>query len=348
MSENRIPSSAPDLIHLGTNLLAGLNSLGETLGITQVPPATFEFALQDFVACENSFNALRSAKTAASTAWVQGQQALRAWLEVTRSVLAGRFGPRWSGLWVQAGFNDHSTAVPRTAADQLALAQTLALFFTAHPTYEVAGMLVTAARATTLRNTALAAEQALAAAEVNASTQWDTRTTSREALVGLVRTVIAVLKRTLEPLDPRWTTFGLNKPGADTTPGQPADLVVTVDAATGNILAQCAPEPLAHRYRWRMRVVGAESVYRLVARSVPPLALIAPVSAGTQVEILVEAVNAGAQSVASVPVLFTMPGSTTAKAMPVPSAVRRESGNGNGSGHAEGNGNGKGLHLRTT
>ena len=62
MSKNTIPNASYDLIRLGTTMLPGLITYGETLGITQVAPTTFQFALDDFTACQNSFNAFRSAK----------------------------------------------------------------------------------------------------------------------------------------------------------------------------------------------------------------------------------------------------------------------------------------------
>lgn len=324
-------------------MLAGLNALGESLGITQVAPATFEFALQDFMACEGSFDAFRSARQTASTVVQTAMTALDDWLKVTRNVLAGRFGNRWSPLWAQAGFINHTTSIPGRVDDRLRVAFSLGTFFSAHPTYEVPGMLVTGARAVTLRNAALAAVGALATLEVNMQGQWVTRGASRVALTGLMRSLIKILGATIGKDDPRWLAFGLNLPGARVTPGQPQEVTVGVDAASGRIVLGCAGLALAERYRWRVRVAGSGLSYELAGSSAGPLVSIAPVAAGTVLEIVVQGVNGGAQGVASVPVLFTMP-----LEVAVPEVARKSERKSApaGYGHAEGNGNGNGALAR--
>jgi len=127
-----------------------------------------------------------------------------------------------------------------------------------------------------------------------------------DTLAKAMRVVIKNLEEILSPNDPRWLAFGLNMPGADTTPGQPLNVTASL-GESGTITVQYDAVPLATRYRVRMRLVGVESDYRLVARSTEPMASISGVLPGQTAQIIVQAVNGAAQGVASEPILFTVP-----------------------------------------
>ena len=59
---------------------------------------------------------------------------------MTKNIVAGRFWPRWSTAWAQAGFVDHSTAIPKRIEDRIALTGRVVAFFTANPGAEVPSM----------------------------------------------------------------------------------------------------------------------------------------------------------------------------------------------------------------
>lgn len=123
-------------------------------------------------------------------------------------------------------------------------------------------------------------------------------------------------------------------PGTRQTPEQPQHLAAQLDAA-GAIVVTCDATPRATRYRWRMRVVGLEETYKLAASSKEPLAAITGVPPTYTVELCVQAVNGSLQSVASQPILFTMPTATRPSEAPVAREVAKRSiGHGNGNGHA--------------
>ena len=340
MASNTLPTNAGQIIGLGTNMLAGLNSLGLELGITQITPAGFETKLNAFITCEGDFNACRSAKQAALNTWTTATGAVYDWLIVVRTVLAGRFGNRWSTEWAQAGFINSSSAIPDRIEDQLSLALSLVGFFTAHPTWQVTTMLVTAGQGTALRNAALAAQQGVIEAEVVFSERGTQRGVAEENLVSAMRALIKILDATIKGNDPRWLAFGLNKPATNTTPGKPQGLTATVDE-TGAILVQCDAVPLATRYRWRMLLVGVQTQYQLAARSTDPMATIKDVLPGQTVQIIVQAVNGALQGVASDPVVLTVPLARAHSAEPKTVAplertlvLTGSTGNGNGNGHA--------------
>lgn len=341
MATNAIPNNPAQIIYLGTNMLAGLTSLGTTLGITQINPGDFQTVLDGYINAENSFDASRSAKQTALDGWKGATGALFDWLLVVRTVLAGRFGNRWSTEWAQAGFTNASSAVPKRIEGQLDLALSLKSFFTANPSWQVASMLVTAAQATTLRSAALAAHQVVLTAEQNIVTSRADRTLASDGLIAMMRALIKILGATISATDVRWLAFGLNIPATNTTPGKPTGLTVSLDA-TGALLVQCDATPLGTRYRWRMRVVGAQSRYQLAARSVDPMATISNVLPGDTVEVIVQAVNGTLQGVASDAVTFTVPAAVPAPAVAkkAEAAPAGEPSNGNG------NGNGNGHSIR--
>jgi hypothetical protein len=285
----------------------GLITLGATLKITQITPVEFNTELNALITADGVFNAARTAKQMASNLFKPADVALSDWLQVTRNILAGRFGNRWSTMWAQAGFTNSTTAVPTRIADRLSLGLNLANFFTANPSFEVSSMNVTAAQATLLRNSAMTAQEALTAADVllkSKGTVWDD---AYATLTTTMRALINILHATLDDTDPRWLVFGLDMPATNTTPGQPENVTVSIDDF-GALVVQCGAVALAVRYRWRMLIVGIETDYRLVARSVDPIGTIPGVLPGQTVEIIVQAVNmGGSQGVPSEPIFFTVP-----------------------------------------
>lgn len=87
-----------------------------------------------------------------------------------------------------------------------------------------------------------------------------------------MRTLIGILEPKLGPDDQRWDNLGLNRPGMDGTPAAPLNLTAT-SHADGSIAGMCNAKPLATRYRWRTKFVGAESAYTLKTSTVDPMAM---------------------------------------------------------------------------
>ena len=345
MASNKIPESAGLKISLGTSMYAGLSALGTTLGITQITAAAFKATLDAFVSAEQTFNARRGVKRTASGTSKSSAEELYDWELVVRTVLAGELGARWSASWTEAGFVNATTAIPRKKEQRLSLALCLENFFTAHPAYEVESMSVTATQATTLRDAALASQEALTQAEMSLSTGKTARDAAVKALVTKMRALIKILGATLAEDDVRWEAFGLNMPAADTTPGQPQNVSAVLDE-TGAIVLGCDAVPYGARYRWRMQLVGAESGYVLVKSSTGTSAVVKKVLPGQTAQFIVQAASAdGSQGVASAPVTITVPELAVAMAKGAgftnlstekKAAVPGEKSNGhsNGNGHA--------------
>ncbi|MEA3187275.1 MAG: hypothetical protein QOD99_1105 [Chthoniobacter sp.] len=334
MANNSIPTNSGQLIGLAEQNIVGITTIGAQVPVVMVTAAQMQTALDAFVTQDSAFNAQRSARQTASDSYQAAMSAIYDWLLASSNVLANSFGTLWNTQWAQAGFVNHSTAIPRKAADQLGLALSLVNFFTANPGYEVASLKVTAAYGATLRTTALAAQAAVTAATVALNTIGTAWQTAYDTLTGLMRELIKNLEGKLAKNDPRWLSFGLQIPASIVTPAQPVNLVAHLDG-TGAIIVSCDAVPLATRYRWRMLLVGVQSDYLLAARSVDPLGSIPGVLPGQTAQIIVQAVNGNLQGVASEPIVFTVPvaaKSSEAKAAEVKLAEPAHHTNGNGNG----------------
>ena len=97
---------------------------------------------------------------------------------------------------------------------------------------------------------------------------------------------------------------------------------------------------LTTRYRWPSKIVGLEDKFKLAASTLEPMAVLEGVAAGLTLEIIVQAINGGSQSVASDPIVVTMVAVATTEAEAKPAALLRElaplaatapNGSGNGS-----------------
>ncbi len=205
-------------------------------------------------------------------------------------------------------------------------------------------MKLTAGQGTTLRDGALAAQEAVTTAAVELNTIGDAWQTAYEKLVGVMRELIKNLEGKLAKDDPRWLAFGLKMPATSVTPGQPVNVTVQLDE-TGALVVQCEAVALAKRYRWRTRIAGVQDDFQLVARTTEPLAVIREVMAGQTVEVIVQAVNVRSQGVASEPVFFTLPVARAAGYRNLSTTEEEPAATESASIQANGNGNGRARHT---
>ena len=172
----------------------------------------------------------------------------------------------------------------------------------------------------------------------------EARGTARTNVLRKMRHVIANLKK-LAKDDPRWLAFGLRMPSTQTTPAAPTGLRATMMGS--QVLLECEPTAYATRYRFRRKILGLDTKYKLVASSLTPMAMLEGVAAGLTMEFIAQAVNGGAQSVASNPIIVVTSPAATPEAKPEAAATDAEllaplaaiAPNGNG------NGNGNGSHA---
>ena len=350
MKTDSIPANPGQLILLGEKMQVGVTKYGQTLPIVLVTANQVGTDTAAFATADGAFNAGRSAVQTASNAHQATLEPLYDWLLAVSNMLASRYGTRWNTEWAQAGFINHSTAIPSTIADRLLLALSLVQYFTTNPSFEVPSMNLTAAKGTALRSATLTTQGAVATAEIALKGLGDVWETAHAKLVATMRDLIHNLESKLSESDNRWLAFGLRIPSSVKTPGQPVNVSAHPDE-TGAIIVQCDAVPLATRYRWRVQVVDVDKDYQLAASTTGPLGSITEIDPGRLVRIIVQAVNGSLQGVASEPLEYRIPPaatkttSTQAPKNSVQTTGTALLGHSNGNGHRNGNGRSATVHL---
>ena len=341
-----IPTNWGQLFNLATKMYNGLVLFALAIPVTMVTAAQMLASKTAFKNAGDSFNAARSNVNSAYQVSNPAQKALYKWLVATRSVLALQLGKRWSPAWAAAGFVGPTTKIPDTVEGRIALGNALETYLTDNPERERPDDDVTAAKAGEMTGAAITAQQGVTTAEQALKAAGDVREPAKADLLKLISSVIANLDKKLAKDDPRWLAFGLQLPSMQTTPAAPTGLRATIMGT--QVLLENDAMPLATRYRYRGKIVGLDTQYKLLASRVDPMAVLEGVAAGITLEIIAQAVNGGSQSVASDPILVTMPTAAEAEeAKPAAAASDAEllaplsaiAPNGNG------NGNGNGSHA---
>ena len=203
-----------------------------------------------------------------------------------------RLGSKYSQAWDVAGFVG-SLRVPSSTSDLKVLLQRLVSYFTNEPTAESAEVTATAAQ--TLYGELVAAENAINAQKTVVNTKLNDRKAKFDVVKRRIRGLVKELSEILDPLDPRWTSFGLNKPGAKQMPGVPENVTVTLIGG-GKAVVSWGSAPRAEHYRLWMKINGVDEELQSVGSSAGVDFTIEGLPANATIEIAVSAVNNGGES----------------------------------------------------
>jgi len=291
MATNTLPRGIDELFTLAEDMADGLNAHAVAIGILQNTEAKVRADLLAARTAETNYGNAQAAKKALTDTQTVADSNAKAFIGITRDVLAVTLGGQWSQVWVPTGFPNQSLAIPSKMGDRQALLAALQAYLTANPTKENAPLGVTAAQAGTLFTALSNARSAVNAGLVESGQKKALRDTAELALRTRLRGTIDELDQLLEDLDPRWYAFGLVPPGLSDQPDQPADLVLTAGAA-GSVLADWSDAARATGYRVYRQVVGVDPDFVLsVSVSDSDCTLTGLPSAAT-VKVKVIAVNA--------------------------------------------------------
>lgn len=339
----QVSQSDPGLISLATKNYNGIVKYGAAIPVTMVTAPQVlaaKTALQNAAA---DFQEKRDDLQQSYDLFHPGMEDLTTWLVTVRSVFGRILGESWSAAWAAAGFINNSTAVPADHMKKIQLASSLQIYLTKNPSSQRADMQVTADVASDYVTTMASLQVEVTDAKEALRVSDLVRQPARATLQDLISTLLANLKKKLAANDPRWVTFGFPIPTSQRTPAAPQDVVVSTDS-TGATIVTCPPVPLATRYRCRYLIVGVDTKYRLAFSGADPMGMISSIAPGTTIQVIMQAVNGNAQSVASEPVVFT---TAAAPVISAPAAVQPEvmsfsaavpASNGNGKSNANGNG----------
>ncbi|MDB6025016.1 MAG: hypothetical protein JWM68_1239 [Verrucomicrobiales bacterium] len=217
----------------------------------------------------------------------------RMFMGFSRDVFKPRLGGEFSEPWKLVGFED-SLSLPKTPAETQIALKTIQKYLEAHPTYEVAALNITAARAEELFNQLSAARGAVYNQEMVVGTLLEARDAASEKLRRRFRGFVAEATQLLGPLDQRWKAFGLNLPGAQETPEMVEGLQVVLIGATAAAAKWLAPAR-AEYYRVWIRVLNVDPEYRAVGSPADLDFTIENLPSNAAVDVTLTAVNNGGE-----------------------------------------------------
>ncbi len=297
---NTLPSGRPQLFALAEDMADGLHDHGAAVDIKQNTEPVFRADLDAARTAESVYAAAKSAKDGLATALRIADSNSRAFLKAARAVLAQSLGEAWSAAWDATGFPIASTAVPTSQDERLTLCGRLKNYFTDNPAMEVntPKLVVSAARADALFTALSAARAAVNNGNTDAGNKKAARDAAEDKLRTRMRGLIAELGQLLGDTDPLWDAFGLNAPGAASTPDAPEALVLTPGGA-GTLHADWADARRAARYRVWVQVMGVDADFRAVATVTDSDATLSGLPSGKTVKVRVTAANDAGEGQAS-------------------------------------------------
>ncbi len=307
MASNALPANLDLLFTLAEDLADGLTVYQGAVGVLHNTELKVRADLLAAQTTQTNCLAARTAKAALTTAQTVADSNTRAWIGITRDVLAVTLGSQWSPAWIATGFATGSLAIPFKMEERQALLAAWQSYLTAHPNLENAPLFVTAARAGLLYTALSDARSAVAVGLVNCGQTKLLRDDAENQLRLRMRGLIEELTQLLDPNDPRWPGFGLVAPADTDQPGIPEGLLLTA-GVPGSVLVDWANAPRAAYYRVYRQVVGSDPQFVLAASVQDSDATLTGLPSGATLIVHVLSVNAdGDESLPSDPQQITVP-----------------------------------------
>jgi hypothetical protein len=230
---------------------------------------------------------------------VQARVLLALFRDLLKPAFGNEFNPNWEGTgW------DGTLKIPKDPVELVVRLNAAAKFLETNPAFEVPISNITAPsvqlQADELRDSIAVVNQQ----ETLVGQLLMNRDTKFGVVRKALRDLLKELSSALDPLDPRWKSFGLNMPGAQHIPDVPINVIVAV--REGNSVALTwAASARAEYYRVFKRVVGVDEDFVPVSSQSGLDAVIADLPANAQIELAVSAVNNGGESARSAIVTVT-------------------------------------------
>jgi hypothetical protein len=249
---------------------------------------------------ENQYNTALGAKVTTAAALVTADNATRTFIKTTSKILSINLGDSYSDAWEPVGFPDNSLAVPSTQDKRLSLMAGIQGFLAENSDYEVLTNKIVfhAAKAGELRTNLMAARQAVNNADELIGEKKVTRDTAETALRQRLRATINELGELLSDMDPRWAWFGLNMPGAESTPEPVTGLVVT-HGLSGELKYTYGGGVRGTRFRVWIKILTVDTDFHAVLTVNVHTATVPGLPVGKTVEAYVTAANDAGEGIAS-------------------------------------------------
>ena len=186
-------------------LLTHAKAVGEHINAAPELNMRCETLQQAMSAAENAKAATRLARHRLS----HSDKSLKTWLSNARLVVMLARGPRWSEAWINTGFVDRQTAVPKKTEGRVELARAAVAFFARHPQYGVPFAEVTAVRGRAIYDRVVQSRQMLELAQEDLNKARQERRKAEVALRNLLRQVLGAIAATLPEYHSARLDFGL-------------------------------------------------------------------------------------------------------------------------------------------
>lgn len=306
MAQNNLPDKQTALFTLAESMAAGLAVHEQSLGVKQNTAETIGDALDNARLGERAYDANRALKPARTKATTDADTDAKVFLATARDILKTVFGPHWNHAWVEAGFVGGSISIPDRTAERMELVKRLNLYFSGHPTREVASLQVTAARAAAIHAQLNTTRTALNTLLTSTTSDKSSRDAAVTALRVKLRGTIAEIRQLMADDDPRWYAFGLVPPALAALPDVPDGLVLTAGAAgSGTVYLDWDDAPRAERYRLWRQLPGETEPVALDSVTESDATLTGQ-PLGQPIAFLVSAANATGESLRSEAVTITL------------------------------------------
>lgn len=264
MASNIIPRTYTRLVSLAEDAADGATTLGAAVGLAQNTAVKIRAdlvaltgnatATPPTVGAQNLYDTAKATKTATAATQRAAEKAARTLVASAVDVLKHYLGRQWSGAWAAAGFTEGSLAVP---ADPLPVLGKLRAYFSAHTPQENAGLGVTAATLTAQATALSDARSANNAAETAVSTAKAARDAAQAVVIKRMSGLLSELGKLLADDDPRWYSFGFERPADGEQPGVVEQLTLTA-GGVGSVYADWGDARRAERYRVWRQIVGVD------------------------------------------------------------------------------------------
>jgi len=292
--QNPQPRRLDELFTLGEKGADGCHLHEVAIGIMHNTESVIRAAVAAARSANQSYQTAKGSKITATGSQSTADSDAVKFITSARDVLKPRLGSRWSTAWNAAGFINQSLEVPGTIAQRMELLKSLELYFTAHPTHEVAALSITAAKAATLHGAFSDGVSGSNTSKSDLVAKRDARDAAVESLRKRLRGLVSELEQLIGEDDERWLDFGFKIPGSEQTPEAPTDLTLH-GGAPGHLVAGWAGGARATHFRVYKQVPGSEE-FVLAASVSDNDADLNTFTPGAHVKVRVTAVNDAGES----------------------------------------------------
>jgi hypothetical protein len=301
--KNVIPKKIPALLTLAGDAADGAGTHGATIPLLQNTEVNINADIVPLNAALLAYGQATGLLKAKRAVLHDKTKAGRTFITLTRDNLKPLLGNEYNANWDATGMIG-SLGVRATDGEVLPLLKTFHDYLVANPALEVDAKDITAVKADDLFTDLKAARTAVNEQETVTNLALALRNSKASLLRKRLRGLISELSQKMGPLDERWLSFGLNKPGAVETPEQVANLVAVL-IGPGVVATKWDAAARAKYYHVFKKVVGVDDQYVLVGSPADIDFNLEGLPAGQTVDIVVAAVNNGGEGVQSNKVTLT-------------------------------------------